>query len=99
MVNDFILEGKELYKDEKMRIHKSVYGTDEHDVVIGKNYIFLNRGIMSEWVNDSVTEIELNYLELKGINYELENPSVPIEEFRWALSMARIRELEDMLSR
>ncbi len=97
MADDFVLEGGILYNDGKIRIHKSASGTDEYDVIIGKNYIFLNRGIMSEWANASTTEIRLGYLNLKGTDYESENSSVPIEEFGWALAKARIRELEGML--
>ena len=97
MVDDFTLKGKELYNDGNMRIHKSAHGIDEHDVVIGEKYIFLDRGIMSNWATASVTEIRLCYFNLRGIDYEVENSSVPVREFGWALAKARIRELEDRL--
>ncbi|MCK4650097.1 hypothetical protein KAT36_02590 [Candidatus Pacearchaeota archaeon] len=97
MVDDYILGGKKLHNDGNIRIHKSVNGVDEHDVIIGENHIFLNRGIMSNWATASITEIRLCYFNLRGIDYETENPFVPIKEFGWALAKARIRELEDML--
>ena len=96
MVDDFNLEGKELYKNEMMRVHKSTSGYEEHDVVIGENYIFFDRGMMKDWATSSPEEIRIKYFNLKRVDYSLENPSVSIEEFGWGLAKARIRELTDM---
>ena len=97
MADDFVLKGKELYRDGNMRIHESAHGIDEHDIVIRENYIFLDRGIMSEWAIASTTKLRTQYFNLRRVDYETENPFVPIEEFGWALAKAQIRKLEDRL--
>ncbi len=96
MVDDFVLEGEKLYNDGNIRIHESKYA-DEHDIVIRKNYIFLDRGIMSEWATASTEKLRAQYFNLRKVDYETENPFVPIEEFGWALAKAQIKKLEDRL--
>jgi len=89
----------ELYKDDKITITQAET-PDEHNVKVGTLYCYLSRGILRQLSTRDTRGLRQ---DLSNVNsdflYGLDQQRIPLEQLGWALSKARISELEQEVQR
>jgi hypothetical protein len=87
-------ESKRLYKDGDIEVY-SADTIDEHNLIVGNSYCYLSRGILKECSETDSAGLEQR---LDAIHpfflLQLHNQRVSLERVGWAISKARIKELE-----
>ncbi len=89
-----------LYEDERLRV-TYLPRVDLHNLVIDGDYLItLDRGVLEELAKTSFTELrrKLDTIDPSFIHYQwLKGPPLSSERIGYAISQARIKELEDEL--
>lgn len=85
---------RELYKDDKITIYDTKV-PDEHEIKAGNLFCYFSRGILrqlstrnSEGLRQDLENVNRDFLMRLG------RQGISLEELGWALSKARINELE-----
>ncbi len=97
-MNDLMLNGREIYKDDIVKICVSPCG-EGHDMPIRNEYVSLPRGTLMELSMSNPKNIERMYDNIRSqiTGLSLKQLNISPAEFGWILSKARNNDLEYML--
>jgi|GEM_PF-1320555 hypothetical protein len=97
-MNDFVFEGKELYRDDRVLICKSTQG-EGHDMLINHNYISLPRGTLQEMATSNPDNIERMYNNIISpvTGLSLDDLEISPTELGWDMAKAKNKELLECL--
>ena len=96
-INGFELEGKVLYHRDNIAIAQNPKTIDEHDLIMGKNHLYLGRGILRELAEADKEHfrISMDTLSQQTFSYILTENLLRQNDVMVAFSQARIKELEE----